>query len=226
MNLGDALQYPTSEFPILTRDYIESPVLCAARQDLIASMPIPKGGVVAEVGVADGEFSEFLLQVLEPSLFVAIDIFTMHHTPNVVWKGKPYSALLDNMTHADFYRKRLSAWNGQVVIEAGLSHEMLGKQPDQSFDLIYIDASHLYDDVRRDSLAALPKLKDSGVIVFNDYIMYDHNTETPYGVVQAVNELIVENDLRVVGFSLQHHMFCDIAVRRSATRSGSKGAGF
>lgn len=50
--------------------------------------------------------------------------------------------------------------------------------------------------------------------------MYDHfHFRCPYGVVQAVNELIVAEDWRVVGYALNPHLYCDIAIRRAnATR--------
>ena len=39
------------------------------------------------------------------------------------------------------------------------------------------------------------------------------NATTAYGVVPAVNELVVSEGWQVVGFALQQHMFCDIALR-------------
>jgi hypothetical protein len=51
-------------------------------------------------------------------------------------------------------------------------------------------------------------------MVFNDYIMYDWFYGDTYGVVRAVNELIINEDWRVCGFALNWGMFCDIAVRK------------
>jgi hypothetical protein len=90
----------------------------------------------------------------------------------------------------------------------------LAKYPDKSFNLIYIDADHSYEAVKRDTNVAKAKLADNGILVFNDYTMFDHLNGVPYGVVQAVNELIVSEDWRVCGFSLQKFMFCDIAIRK------------
>jgi hypothetical protein len=50
--------------------------------------------------------------------------------------------------------------------------------------------------------------------VFNDYTMCDHLVGEAYGVVPAVNELVVQENWEAVGFALHMHMFCDIAVRR------------
>jgi hypothetical protein len=42
--------------------------------------------------------------------------------------------------------------------------------PDQSFDLVYIDASHWYKDVIFDINTWLPKVKKGGYLAGHDYI--------------------------------------------------------
>jgi methyltransferase family protein len=101
-----------------------------------------------------------------------------------------------------------------MSVDEGMSWEMLARYPDQHFDLIYVDAAHDYDSVRRDAEVAVAKVKHDGLLIFNDYTMFDHVGGVPYGVVQNVNELIVHGDWHVVGFALQWHLFCDIAIRR------------
>lgn len=38
---------------------------------------LPKGGIIAEIGVAYGDFSEILIKELQPSKFFAIDAFLL-----------------------------------------------------------------------------------------------------------------------------------------------------
>jgi len=40
------------------------------------------------------------------------------------------------------------------------------------------------------------------MIVFNDYIIYDYANGAFYGVVRAVNELLMNEDWQVCGFAL------------------------
>jgi hypothetical protein len=187
---------------------------------LLSSMRSVKGGVIAEVGVAEGDFSEYLLNELRPKKFVGFDIFTMHEWDRVgggPWRGiSKTNVLLENMTHLDYYKRRFADRGAQVVIEVGMSSINLKKYPDKTFDLIYIDGDHSYEGVKQDANVAKAKLADNGIIVFNDYIMFDHLNGVPYGVVQAVNELIVSEDWRVCGFSLEKNMFCDIAIRKQS----------
>lgn len=57
-------------------------------------------------------------------------------------------------------------------------------------DLIYIDASHHYDDVKRDAYAYWHILHDGGVMIFDDYINLAWK-----GVRQAVDEFMAEKKI-------------------------------
>jgi hypothetical protein len=204
--------YPTVEFPALEPRHLAGARLFANREALIASLPLPPGGTIAEIGVAHGDFSEFLLRQLAPKTLVAFDFFNMHEA-GALW-GKDARQLLHGMKHLDFYRHRFRNRGDQVVTEPGMSYLTLAKYPDRTFDMIYVDAGHDYASVKRDADLALDKVKSDGFLVFNDYIMYDHLVGEPYGVVQVVNQILVEQDLAVYGLALERHMFCDIAFGR------------
>jgi len=204
--------YPRMDYPALEARHISECRIFANRNDLIASLESAKGGVIAEVGVAAGDFSAIMMKCLRPTKFVAIDIFKMHQVPVV---GTTREALFEGMSQLEFYTRRFADRGNQVVIEEGLSHERLAGYPDRFFDLIYIDAAHDYESVKRDALVAKDKVKADGYLIFNDYIMLDHYHGVPYGVVQAVNELVFEEDWHLVGFALQQEMFCDVAIQKA-----------
>jgi len=207
-----ALPYSHTTFPELAHTHIKEAKLFANRRDMIASLGIAHGGVVAEVGVAHGDFSEYLLQTLRPERFVAIDLFDMHKYP-VIW-SIPSEVMFKGMTQLDFYRQRFCNYGRRIEIKEGLSHEMLSTYPDETFDMIYIDAGHDYESVKLDGEVAKRKIKLDGTIIFNDYVLYDPFTDGAYGVVQAVNEIVVGGGWHVVGFALEKNMFCDIAIKR------------
>jgi predicted O-methyltransferase YrrM len=58
----------------------------------------------------------------------------------------------------------------------------------KTFDLVFIDAGHEYEDVKADILAWRPLLREGGVLCGHD--LYADGPYWP-GVLQAVNELVV-----------------------------------
>ncbi len=172
----------------------------------------PKPKRICEVGVGLGHFSRFVLDHLHPVEFVAIDTFELHTLPEI-W-GRPTREAFRNMAHRAFYEHEFRQHREHMRVLEGQSHECLATLPDATFDLIYIDAGHDYESVMRDAAAGVSKVKPEGLLLFNDYTLLDLHGN-PYGVVQAVNELIVSSDWKVVGFSLQQYMFCDIALKRT-----------
>jgi hypothetical protein len=198
-------------YPEIRPEHVVGARLYSERREMAKAL-VPPGGRIAEVGVAAGYFSEFLLEELKPIEFAAIDLFTMDQYP-VIW-GRPQSELFEGKSHLDFYRDKFGRRPG-VRVEVGLSHEALERFPDEHFDFIYIDAGHDYIDVKQDADVAGRKLKKDGIIFFNDYTMSDHVNLGAYGVVQAANEFIVNGDWKILGLSLQHRMFCDLAITRN-----------
>jgi hypothetical protein len=203
--------YPHPSYPSFTERHLASARLFPSRNELVESFGCINGAI-AEVGVALGDFSEFLIEKLKPSLFVAFDNFEMDHWSNI-W-GVPKDKAFHGLSHIEFYRKRFHD-RPQVKIEPGDSRETLPRYADHFFDMIYIDANHTYEAVKADTEIAKRKIKHDGILMFNDYIMYDHNAHFAYGVVQAVNELVVAENWRVVGLGLNPQMYCDIAIKRA-----------
>jgi hypothetical protein len=107
-----------TDYPRLEPKHFDHARLFANREDLISSMQSVVGGVIAEVGVARGDFSVYLLNELRPKKFVAIDIFTLHEQ-HLVGAGLQSSKYLDNMTHLDYYKKRFAERGDQMVSKLG-----------------------------------------------------------------------------------------------------------
>ena len=216
---------PASERPEKVGDYpelgpsdVENARLFAGRESLVKYLaPELRGGTIAEVGVMYGDFSDFLLRTIEPEVFVAIDRFDAH-TATLIW-GKPPAEKFQGMTHREFYERRFSDRGKQVRCEEGDSGECLSRHPDRTFDMIYVDAGHDYESVKRDADLSKQKIKLKGILIFNDYIKYSHYEDCYYGIIPVVNNLVVNQGFEVMGFALQGDMYCDIAIRRRAKKS-------
>jgi hypothetical protein len=197
------------DFPSVKQQHVEGAQLFATRQDMVQAIA-PRNGIVAELGVGLCEFSEFLINTLHPVKFFAFDLYDLEKY-KMRW-GKPTTEWLNNLSHLEFCKQRFAHWSDIVYMEVGFSHELLAKHHDRSFDLIYVDAGHTYDDVKNDVAQAVKKVKPSGQLIFNDYTLVNPLLEVEYGVVQVVNELLETGEWKVAGFALERTMFCDIAL--------------
>jgi hypothetical protein len=206
----------------LSAEHVRGAQLYANRTDQIAALPVRKGGKVAEIGVWRATFSKVLVTRLEPRQFLAFDIFTGHEETD--WNGMTGHELFDGLSHRQYYEREMAPYRAVTTIVEGSSLETLRAYTDRSFDLVYVDGNHHYDFVKADAALGAEMTKDSGFLVFNDYMLIDHNNAA-YGVVPVVNDLVVNQGWRVVGYALDHGLYCDIALQRGRADSGSTAEG-
>ena len=183
---------------------------------MIAALPVPKGGKVAEIGVWRADFSKTLISTLKPREFFAFDIFTCHTIEN--WNGLTGTQLFDGLTHRQYYEREMAPYLDITRIVEGDSQETLRGYADGTFDLVYIDGAHDYDAVKKDCDLAVKMTAKSGFLVFNDYMMFDHNNYT-YGIVPVVNDLAMNHGWDVVGFAINHGLYADIALQRTPPKA-------
>ncbi|RVT82074.1 class I SAM-dependent methyltransferase [Rhodobacteraceae bacterium CCMM004] len=154
---------------------------------------LPKGGVIAEVGVDRGDFSLELLTRCEPERLHLFDI--------------DISRLVNPTIRAE-----LSATPPRVRTHVGDSSSNLSKMPDAYFDVIYIDGDHAYDGVVRGIEASLPKIKPDGALIFNDYTVWSAATMFHCGVARAVHEFCLANPWKFKYLALQSMMYNDVML--------------
>ncbi len=65
----------------------------------------------------------------------------------------------------------------------------------QTYDLIYIDGSHLYKDVKNDLYKAWDCLESRGLLLLDDYT-HKYNVEQDYGVSLAVCEFLYDKKIK------------------------------
>lgn len=158
--------------------------------------------VIAEVGVAEGWYSEKLLSVLNPETCYLID--TYQHT-------SVYS-IYSASSHYPYILKKFKDIP-KVKIIKNLSWDGLSTLEDNSLDYIYIDADHSYSSVKKDIEVAYRKVKSGGIIHFNDYTVFSVYENIHYGVSLAVNEFLEQCTPEIIGLSLDFKGYQDIAVR-------------
>lgn len=139
---------------------------------------LPKNAVVAEIGVALGNFSTEIIARSAPRKLHLIDPWDQS-----VPKYSP-SALA--MIQRD---KRTQIDNGSVILNRGYSTSVLANFDDDYFDWVYVDGAHDYDGVSADLHALYSKVKHGGIISGHDYVRWASPCDR-YGVVEAVNEFL------------------------------------
>lgn len=157
------------------------------RVEFLQKLNIDKDSIIAEIGVDYGDHAEQIVETLDPNKLYLID----------PWDGRE--------EQLDTVQKRFSitaSRDTSLLLESsgvigviGKSAETANNFPDEYFDLVYIDADHTYESVKDDISTWFPKVKIGGWITGHDYVDGYDGDPYEYGVIQAVNELVVKHDL-------------------------------
>ncbi|HEX3862781.1 MAG TPA: class I SAM-dependent methyltransferase [Stellaceae bacterium] len=195
----------------LTGKLVQNAKVLASRLDILPLLP--KNIIFVEVGVALGDFTDEVLKQCNVSSFIAIDLFCWDKYPDM-WRGRA-GQVLSGRLHVDYYRERFQYYIDRDILKmlVGNSIDMLRTLPDKSADVIYVDANHNYPAVKAELSIIQHKIKDDGIIIFNDYLLGD-GTPMTIGVVPAVNEFMLEKGWEMIYFALHPRMFCDVAIRK------------
>jgi len=148
---------------------------------------LPDGGTVVEVGVWQGETScKYIPFVMEKrGKVILVDWFKGNPGHPA---GLPHGfdgigsigsgSIEENLKH----NIDVLGVNSQTTILSGDSAECAKDIPNNSVDIVFIDADHTHDKVLADLTAYFPKLKKSGILTGHDL---NHK-----GVISAVTEFM------------------------------------
>ena len=143
------------------------------RERLLERMPI--GGVCAEIGVWEGDFSERILEVAKPRALHLIDPWK--YESDEVYRDACYGGRkATNQEQMDAVYGRVArrfatqVRDGTVVIHRSPSADAVAAFQHNYFDWIYIDGNHLYEFVKLDLELWYPKIKRRGYITGDDYV--------------------------------------------------------
>lgn len=133
---------------------------------------LPRNAVGAEIGVWKGDFSAHLIRFTRPTRLHLIDPWQFQaDLPRAWYGGLAAGSQADMDAISDGVRARFASEMaaGTVEVHRTTSVEALARLDDGSLDWIYIDGNHLYEGVRDDLRAALPKVRPGGLIACDDY---------------------------------------------------------
>lgn len=168
---------------------------------------------IIEVGVGSGDYSLHMMQTISPKSMLLIDQYDQSD-PMIARPNQPLRFKEEN--HYQFIQDKFKDYSN-VTLNKGNSIEVLPKliEEQKSFDMIYIDASHHYEDSSEDIWNASKLLRDDGILAINDYVHFVHDEQ--YGVILATNEFLNKNkDWKVVGLSLEENMMADIYLSKNS----------
>ena len=143
----------------------------------------PSGSKFVEVGCWKGKSAAYMAVEIANSTkdieFYCIDTWegSIEHE-GVKELTKLYDIFLSNMKPVEDYYFPLKI----------SSLDAVKKFKDESLDFVFIDASHEYEDVKKDIEMWLPKVKPGGIFAGHDYYVGEHDWFP--GVKQAVNETL------------------------------------
>lgn len=129
-------------------------------------------------------FAAWLLELVQPQSIVELGVFRgdslstfaqasreLGISPNIMgvdtWAGDETTGKYTEEVYADL-RDHFATNFPSVRLFRGFFDDALPTVPAASVDVLHIDGSHLYDDVKHDYETWLPKMSERGVILFHD----------------------------------------------------------
>jgi len=144
-----------------------------------------KNAIGAEIGVYKGGFGEFLLEHCQTLYLV-----DPWHLLKPFWgeKRPENSAVRSLINILQVYTEEIEV--GRVQVVPNFSVPFLKSCKPDTFDWIYLDASHQYEPTLAEIREALNVIKPGGYLIGDDYDP-DPNSKQ-HGVYRAVNQVLSE----------------------------------
>jgi predicted O-methyltransferase YrrM len=183
----------------IENDYIANTRILKNRDELLKLLP--KNGIVAEIGVDEGEYSKMILDICEPKKLHLIDL----------WGGVHY-----NQSKRVIVEKKFSSEieSGLVEINMGYSVEVVDSFEDEYFDWIYIDTDHTYTTTLQELKLYSLKIKPGGIMAGHDFTLGDWVSLRKYGVVEAVYEFCNTNNWEIIYLTAEFYRHPSFALKK------------
>jgi hypothetical protein len=139
------------------------------------------GSHFVEVGAWKGKSTAFLaVEIINSGKQIKFDVVDTWRGSNEVYHQADPMVVADTLY--EHFLENLKPAIGYFNPVRGKSTEVAGQYADNSLDLVMLDASHDYENVKADIIAWLPKVKSGGVLAGDDY-----QRDFP-GVMKAADE--------------------------------------
>lgn len=156
---------------------------------------LPDNSIFVEVGVWKGRsISYAVVESINKNKnikFYAVDTFKgSPGEPQIMANGS-----VVNKTLYDEFISNIESIKDHIITYKKSSVQAAKLFEDNSIDFVFIDASHKYENVKKDLLAWLPKIKKGGFIGGHDYASPSDHPD--HGVYIAVNEIFGKDNIKV-----------------------------
>ena len=148
---------------------------------------LKKNSICAELGVAYGEFSDQILEIVKPKLLVLVDSYP--NKGNFVDEGN-----LEYLKKK--YQKKVEEKEIKIIHNDSIKTASMFEE--NFFDWIYIDTTHSYQQTLGELRAWKNKIKSDGYILGHDYVMGNWIDDVKYGVQEAVHQFCVEENWEII----------------------------
>ncbi|WP_167737390.1 class I SAM-dependent methyltransferase [Sphingomonas parva] len=170
----------------------------------------PKGGVGAEIGVAEGNYSAEILASADPKELHLIDPWSHLESGSDLLQARSLLSEVDtkrdraetfeappaNAPGDAKYAAVAARFQGdpRVRLHRQYSYKAAEAFEDGSFDFVYLDGNHHYEFVLRDLEDYAAKLKPGGLLFGHDFFEDTFAQKERYGVIDAVGAFVKRSD--------------------------------
>jgi len=186
------------------------------RQEFLDNLKkyLPSNPICLEIGTEKGQHSKMIYNTFEPEKLYLVDPWeegsdknsTQTHynirVPSHDGKGgdKPLLTAYSNNSMLEGLRSHFKEEEKaeRIIFKKAYSYDAVSDFPDNYFDYIFIDATHLYASVKADLENYLPKLKKNGLMCGHDYTV-----NPAFSVIQAVDEFVENTDFKWLAINLE-----------------------
>lgn len=128
--------------------------------------------------------------------------YTVEHPIwNKTFMSRLFPTYMNNESLFDLFNEYTSKFTDRIISHKGDVISFFASYPNIKIKVAFIDSNHDYRGVLQDIKAIIPKMVSNGIICIDDY------TPDFYGVQNAVNDTILNNETFVDGIIVTRKLF-------------------